>query len=105
MSDGPAPRTAPRGGCFLCGFGAALGSVLLMAAVLWSTPHQPRAWVDFVGVALLVFGLSQLAYVVPVAIWLAVRRRWRTLAGWLTGAALLFLLNAACFGLFMHGIG
>lgn len=57
---------------------------------------------SFIGMATLVggaaIGLTQLAWVVPGLVWVAVTGRNKTLAGLLVSSAVVLLLNGACFG-------
>jgi hypothetical protein len=46
----------------------------------------------------LVPGLTQILWVVPIAVWAGVTGRKSTLIGLLVTAGIVFLLNAACFG-------
>lgn len=52
-------------------------------------------------VAAAAISLTQLAWVVPAAIWAGVTGRSRVLGGVLAAAGVVFLLNGACFGLFL----
>jgi hypothetical protein len=58
------------------------------------------------GLMLMLFlGGTQIVYVAPAAIVLSSRRRSRTLKGLLIGAAITFLVNAACAGIVLTSIG
>ncbi|WP_139488547.1 hypothetical protein [Brevibacillus dissolubilis] len=54
-------------------------------------------------VAYIIIGLAQLVYVIPFAIYFYKNGRTNMFNGILIGAAITFLLNAACFGLFFSG--
>ena len=52
------------------------------------------------GIAVFFIGLSQLLYMIPVFVWVLVKQKEPELAkGLAIGAAITFLLNAACFGI------
>ena len=55
--------------------------------------------------AWIAIGISQLVYVVPYAIKLSKERRKQSLKGLLIGAGITFLLNTACFGVFIVALG
>lgn len=61
---------------------------------LFGDPMVGAAWFLFLGV-------SQLAHVVPLAIWMNVRNQLRTLKGLWIGAGITALLSAACWGVGM----
>jgi len=46
-------------------------------------------------------GLSQLVYIIPLIIYFHRNGKRRTIQGLIIGAAVVFLLNASCFGLVM----
>jgi hypothetical protein len=55
------------------------------------------------GMGLLFIGPAQLIYVVPIAIWGRGRPRRGVVQGAIIAAALTFLVNATCWGLFLGG--
>lgn len=90
--------------------GVGLGAVFLLHVVLQGglfTFSQGRGGGDGIGLwSLLFIGVSQLIYVVPLALYFRGRRRPRAAKGVWIAAAITFLLNAACYGLvFAGGIG
>ena len=48
-------------------------------------------------------GVAQLLWMVPVGVAFAAQKRWETVKGLVIFAAIVFLLNAACWGLLFSG--
>ena len=55
--------------------------------------------------AWIAIGVSQLVYVVPYGVKLSKEGRKQSLKGLLIGAGITFLLNTACFGVFIVALG
>jgi len=55
--------------------------------------------------AWIAIGISQLVYVIPYGIKLSREGRKQSLKGLMIGAGITFLLNTACFGVFMVALG
>ncbi|MCI3923176.1 hypothetical protein MO973_23405 [Paenibacillus sp. TRM 82003] len=50
----------------------------------------------------IIIGISQLIYVIPLAIYYGIKKNRSMLQGILLGALVTFLLNAACFGIVLY---
>ena len=72
-------------------------AVFLVATFLGALFGNPEAGL----VWLLFLGVSQLAHVVPLAIWMSVKNQLRTVKGIGIGAGITALLSAACWGVGM----
>ena len=91
-ADPPAPLPPRRGG-FWKGLG--LGFLLHLFQILALSQSF----------LLTVWGLTQVAYMIPAAIYFKRRGEPDTVKGLMVAAAVSFLLNAACWGLFMFTMG
>ncbi|HEX3879470.1 MAG TPA: hypothetical protein VHW24_20950 [Bryobacteraceae bacterium] len=80
-------------GCLLA-FGATIAAVVLGLIVVNAINRASTATL----IPFTAFGLIQLIYIVPLVVWLRRRGDIRAAAGVITFAAVVFLLNAACWG-------
>lgn len=86
--EGPPPPPVIHRGGFWKGFG--LGFLLHLAQILaFAQPFLLTLW-----------GLTQFAYMIPAALHFRKKGEPDTVKGLVTAAALSFVLNAACWGLF-----
>jgi hypothetical protein len=74
-----------------------LGFLAIAVARLFGASSGAAPYAVFVPA--LFFGVSQLLYIVPTGVYLHMQRKTRTALGLWCTAGVLFLLNAACFGL------
>lgn len=52
--------------------------------------------------ALVLIGLNQFLYLLPILIWAGIKRKKGLFQGILIAAGITFLINAACFGIFFY---
>lgn len=95
----PAGRPQPLRDLFLGGGAVLLGHVLFPAMVFLTEAVVSQGTTGYwLGLGM-VFGLVQLLWVVPLALWSGMSGRKRFLQGVLITAGLIFLANSACWGL------
>jgi hypothetical protein len=87
----------PRGGNFFLGAGLALLINIVVLIGLANLPFSPGSSTNFLLMVLI--GLVQLVYLVPIGIWLRATGRTETLQGVIAAAAITLLLSGACFAL------
>ncbi|MEL6775781.1 MAG: hypothetical protein AAFO06_00880 [Cyanobacteria bacterium J06597_16] len=81
---------------------------LLMFLLVWIESFITPNSSDLASFLLLAFfgiGITQLLYVVPLALWLRNRGRFDTMKGVVIGAALTVLLNGSCFVIMTGALG
>lgn len=98
--DSPPPVNE---GSVAAGFGLGVGLTALQGLALWlvlasgAIPGNSGLTVLIVGLA--GFGLIQLAYMVPVYLYLRMRKKTETAKGLLIEACLVLLVNVACWAI------
>jgi len=101
--------TAPNGPVnVLVGFlsvfvGHVLAVALMFVVVLIGEQLSISSWLDgAILYAFLGIGITQVLYVIPLALWAIDKRRFDTMKGIIIGAVITLLLNGGCFWFFSN---